>query len=641
MGKIVVLIFTFMITEINAQQFPDTTILLKEASVSSSRLYIEKEIQKTMPIDSAVLARNSASTVAEILAAETHLFIKSYGSGSLATTSFRGGNASHTALLWNGFALNNAMNGQNDLSLLSSQLFSGLDIVYGGTSASWGSGAIGGAIHLKNEPVFNNGIKSSIAVNVANFSSFSQSASASLSKSNSFFSIGLINSSAKNNFPYYTNDTENTIKKQEHSGYSNQGIISSGNFILKKNQSLNFHLWIQNTDRNIPPITLQNESIASQIDRSIRASGEWKKIKKKLIFSFRNALFIEKLIYTDSVSEIHSESLTKTCISEGELIFRLNENHRLATSINNTFYLANSDGYENTKSQNRTALFTNYNFISGNKKYLMSAGIRQEIVNEKIIPFTFSFASDYKLKENLHLTASASKVYRLPSLNDLYWHPGGNSNLLPESGYSFDGGIIASYTYKEMLKISFDASAYSRKINNWIIWMPGVSYWTPTNIMEVWSRGTETKINLELTLKNNTNIQFWILTNYVISTNEKPTSENDASVGRQLIYVPMYSGHGGISFSFNEWTLIYRHHYTGYRYTSTDNYEYLKPYSLADIRLSFNKKIKKCTLIFFIQANNLFNENYQIIRFRPMPLRNYQTGIQFNFHQPKTKKQNL
>lgn len=630
-----------MVSEIAAQQLPDTSILLNEASVSSSRLYIEKEIQKTLPLDSSIFARNSSASIAEILAAETHLFIKSYGSGSLATTSFRGGSASHTVLLWNGFALNNAMNGQNDLSLLSSQLFSGLDIVYGGTSASWGSGAIGGTIHLKNEPVFNNGFKSSLALNAANFSSFSQSASASVSNQKSSFSVGIINASSKNNFPFYTDDSENSNKKLEHAEFKNQGITGSGNFILKNNQSLNFHIWAQNTDRNIPPVMLQDNSSAYQQDQSFRTSGEWKKMKKKSVFAFRNAFFYEKLNYTDSVSEIQSENNTQTCISEGEYNYRFNDNNRLAVAINNSFYHANTDGYETKKSQNRTAIFANYFYTSANKKYLLSANLRQEIVNKEIIPFTFSLSSLYKWKEGLHFLASASKVYRLPSLNDLYWNPGGNLNLLPENGFSFEGGITASCKYKELLKISFDASTYSRKISNWIIWMPGISFWTPSNLMEVWSRGTETKTNFEFILKNKTTIQFWLLTNYVISTNEKSTSENDASVDKQLIYVPMYIGHGGISVSFKEWSFIYRHHYTGYRYTSTDNYQYLNPYFLADFRLSFHKKIKKCNFIFFIQVNNLFNENYQIIRYRPMPLRNYQTGIQIKFHSPKKIKQKL
>ena len=89
---------------------------------------------------------------------ESPIFIKSYGLGSLATTSFRGGSASHTAILWNGFNLGSPMNGQLDLSLVPVSLANNVSIQYGGAGALWGSGAVGGAILLNSEPEFDQGL---------------------------------------------------------------------------------------------------------------------------------------------------------------------------------------------------------------------------------------------------------------------------------------------------------------------------------------------------------------------------------------------------------------------------------------------------------------------------------------------------
>ena len=153
--------------------------------------------------------------------------------------------------------------------------------------------------------------------------------------------------------------------------------------------------------------------------------------------------------------------------------------------------------------------------------------------------------------------------------------------------------------------------------------------------MEVWSRGLETRTELNYTLKD-LNVKLSLLSGYVLSTNEKKKSENDLSVGKQIIYVPIYSGSGKLSVSYKSFKLCYSQSYTGYRYTSSDNSQYLTPYTLAYIYMAYNFKFQKFNTDFFIRLNNIFNENYQVVMNRAMPLINYQLGLNFNFY--KTKK---
>ena len=121
-------------------------------------------------------------------------------------------------------------------------------------------------------------------------------------------------------------------------------------------------------------------------------------------------------------------------------------------------------------------------------------------------------------------------------------------------------------------------------------------------------------------------------TNYVVSTNQKAINPNDASVDKQLIYVPMYSGQAYCSIEFSGFYFSYNHTYTGYRYTSTDNTEYLKPFHMDGIRLSKSIQLKKIKLNLSGQINNLFNAEYQVIQYRPMPLLNYQLGLAIQFN---------
>ena len=55
---------------------------------------------------------------------------------------------------WNGIPINSVASGLTDLRLLPSNGFNNLGISYGGNSTIFGSGSVGGTIHLNNIPIF-------------------------------------------------------------------------------------------------------------------------------------------------------------------------------------------------------------------------------------------------------------------------------------------------------------------------------------------------------------------------------------------------------------------------------------------------------------------------------------------------------
>ena len=73
----------------------------------------------------------------------------------------------------------------------------------------------------------------------------------------------------------------------------------------------------------------------------------------------------------------------------------------------------------------------------------LSVTLREEMYGDKWVPLIPAFFIDGILskKGNIVAKASVSRNYRFPTLNDLYFLPGGNTDLVPESGFSYDGGI--------------------------------------------------------------------------------------------------------------------------------------------------------------------------------------------------------
>src|SRR5690349_12706560 len=126
-------------------QQPDSlgTRQIAEVLVTARRLTLFTPGSRQTKIDSAALSQNKAGNLADLLQFRTPIFVKTYGQNMLATVSFRGTSASHTAVLWNGFSITQPTLGQTDLSLLPVNSLKTVEILHGSGGANFGSGAIG------------------------------------------------------------------------------------------------------------------------------------------------------------------------------------------------------------------------------------------------------------------------------------------------------------------------------------------------------------------------------------------------------------------------------------------------------------------------------------------------------------------
>lgn len=631
-------LFLFAGATLHAQEPVDTTHRMKEVVITANRLDNFAAGTKVQQIDSATMGKYPMANLGDVLTNESSVFIKSYGAGSLATTSFRGGSASHTAVLWNGFNLNNPMNGQLDLSLLPGDFAGSITLQYGGTSALWGSGAVGGAILLNSSARFDQGLNVSLGSSVGSFGDYRQKVFVQLSQRRWISSLKVLHTTAKNDFVFYKPQINGaSLERQPHAELKQSGVLSENYFYINDFQKLTLCFWYQTADRNIPPTLLQDAGIANQKDESYRLTSEWRRTTNKNMLAARVGYFDERLTYSDVYYATPALSRSHTLISEVEWKVNVGNYFMLNTGMNATWEKAQSDGYPDALARTRLAGFASFQYRSQNEKLAVVLSGREELVNGKPVPFTFSLGSNLALFKWLSLYANGARVYRIPTFNDLYWNPGGNPSLLPESGYSAEAGASTKLQLHRDVVLASSVTVFTRFIDNWILWLPGPGYWSPQNIMKVWSRGMETNTELNVTC-GKVKINLGVATNYVLSTNEETRMVNDASVGRQLIYVPMYSGHAKAGIAYRNFSCSWLQNYTGYRYTSTDNYEYLEPFTLANVYASYQfiRSRFQCTV--FARCNNVFNVSYQVLLNRAMPLRNYQAGVAFQFQRPNKSK---
>lgn len=614
------------------------TIKLKEVDVVSKRIQNSSIGKKFQTIDTINMVLYKNQSLADLLNFQTPVFIKNYGPGSLSTTSFRGGNASQTAVLWNGLNIQNTMLGQIDLSTIPSSFFNQVDVEYGGSSANWGSGAMGGSIHLNNTHQLNNGVYTKLNFLTGNIGSASLSTDIGYSDKRMSFKLKAYTVNNKNNFDYKLSDT-GKILKQKNAGYNSISALPELKLYLTPSQNIIVSAWFNKGSRRFPN-SKTNENYATQFDRNDRLNVNWNIEKNRIASNIKMAYLVDELNYTDSLANIFSNSRSKNMIFENDNYFKWQNNQTINVAANITANKAITNNYADVKSLTRASLtFGNKGFYLDDK-LIVRTSLRFENVSTGQKPITYNLALNYKLNEKIELKMNTGKVYRLPTLNDLYWNPGGNPNLKPEEGFTSDGTICFEQKYKSTTFI-LDAGIFNKRISNWILWLPGSNgNPTPSNVQEVWSRGTETTWQIHYK-KDKWFVQLKCLTSYVISTITKNALENDNSLNKQLIYTPRYIVNGIATLAYQKLILSYQHNYTGYRFTSSDNSTWLNPYHYSTLRLNYLFNVNNMQFGTFANINNVLNKSFQIMLNRPMPLRYYEIGIQINYYNKKQTNKNI
>lgn len=566
----------------------------------------------------------------DLLVRNTATFIKQYSQGTLASPSLRGSGSAHTAIVWNGLSLQSSMNGQTDLSLISSSFFDQLTIQEGAAAATWGSGAIGGILFLESSLPKENQIL--IGQTIGSWGFSQQQVDAALTiHPRVQLRTRLLHSSAINNFAFLNLAHSNPeIERQTNANQQGQGIMQDLHIKTGKFSQVDLSAWVQENRRHIPPIITIPVSVAHQFDQSRRFSGTWKVQHKRSSDLKITAGYLSELIhYVDSLFLIDSRNTTNTLIQESVWGKSLKEGrHRIEAGYNFTRSQAKSPGFGSVlKFQQRFSIFGSIRSFFHQRKTQTLLVLRQEAV-EGLAPMTIpSFSIQRELNKTFALKAQVARTYRIPTLNDLYWQPGGNPSLLSEKGFAYEGGIHFTSNASPW---NWQASTgvFSTQVDNWIQWLPGAIFWSPQNLLNVVSQGLEFRLK-ELRWKvGKKQVKLSSHWQYVRSRiHENPHLPQ--TVGKQLIYTPYLTGNDVLSFSLGTLQLDLIHGYTGFRYTTSDNASSLPAFHLFHASLSQEISVREYTCTLFVQVNNLGNTTYHVISLRPMPLRSWMTGIQF------------
>jgi iron complex outermembrane receptor protein len=254
---------------------------------------------------------------------------------------------------------------------------------------------------------------------------------------------------------------------------------------------------------------------------------------------------------------------------------------------------------------------------------------RELLVDSKFIMPDYSAAIDYEIVKNSgsFLKMNFSRNSKVPTMNDLFWNPGGNPDLLNEYSYTGEISIDLRKKYGDHNEFNSDFTVYSGRIKDMIQWRPGsMSYWTPENIASVGASGIETGLGYNY-LMNRTAVRFSIQYSYNRSRDLDMKEGEDL----QLIYVPEHQFNSSIRTTFRNFSGGLTGSYTGKRYTTTDNSEFLPGYLLFNVNTGYSFRMDRSFFELTLRAENLLNKQYEVIAWYPMPGRSFLFSVTYRF----------
>lgn len=644
---------------------------LREIVVWGKRPMKEIGVQKTA-FDSVALKENIALSMADILTFNSSVFVKSYGRATLSTVAFRGTSPSHTQVTWNGMRINNPMLGMTDFSTIPAYFIDNASLLHGTSSVNETGGGLGGLVRLATTPDVGEGINAQYVQGIGSFSTFDEFGRFTYGDDHWSVSTRVVYSSSPNDYKYVNHDKKVNIYDDDHNiigqyhpternrsgAYKDFHALQEIYYNTNKGDRFGLNAWFIKSNRELPMLTTdygdERDFENRQRENTFRGvlswdhnRSSWKAGAKAGYIHTWMAYDYRREISEGNWAEMtRSRSKVNTVFGqlEGEytparrwyFTANLSAHQHFVRSEDKNIILQDGDkaivGYDKGRIEISGAFSAKWQPVD---PIGLSVVLREEMFGDRWAPLIPAFFIDGLIsrKGNVMVKASVSKNHKFPTLNDLYFLPGGNPDLRSENGWSYDAGASFDTGWTQPFPVSVGGSVtwFDSYIDDWIMWLPTTKgFFSPRNVKKVHAYGIEGKLNLAMEP-----FKGWVVDlngsySWTPSVNRgEKMSPADQSVGKQLPYVPKHSASLTGHLTWRSWGFLYKWAYYSERFTmSSNDYTltgHLPRYFMSNISLEKGLSFKPVDLQLKFAVNNLFNEDYLSVLSRPMP------GINFEF----------
>ena len=633
------------------------TYHIEEVSVSAQR--IRKDVIPVQRLAGEELQKLSVHSVADAIRYFSGIQIKDYGGiGGLKTVNIRGLGTQHVGVFYDGVQLGNAQNGQIDLGRFSLDNMEAVSLYNGQKSAIFQSAkdfASAGSIYM-----------------TARHPSFGEGQNYRLKGTFKTGSFGLVNPSVL---------LEHRLSKQVSGSLSAEYMYTSGKYKFRYRQKNGYDItetrkngdveairaeyglfgdmqggewkakaYLYNSERGLPGAAVRETGDFVHEDRqwdtNFFLQGSFRKHWGNYSLQTNGKYAYDYLHYLSDPRLDVTTMYVNNHYRQHELYFSAANMLNILpfwsadVSVDFQWNKLNADLVNFVYPCRYTALVAAATALHF-ERFKLQANLLGTFVHEttkvpnaaagdkhKYTPTVVASWQPFK-NEDLNLRAFYKKIFRMPTLNDLYYTFIGNIDLNPEYTTQYDIGVTYSRKFRGgyPVRLEFQADAYYNEVTDKIVAMPTSNQfrWTMVNLGYVEMRGVDVALQTEWHLLKDLKANLRV--NYTYEKAQDFTDAKSDYYGGQIPYIPWHSGSAVLNLSYRDWDMNYSFIYTGERYESSANIpeNYAKEWYTNDLSLSRRLHWKKMLWKLTAEVNNVFNQQYEVVQWYPMP------GINFRF----------
>ena len=625
------------------------------------RIELQNDSILLMGDNQRITSKNSWVSAPEDIGALTQkiagVTLKNYGGvGGMKTIAYRGISGTNTAILLDGFSLQNNMVGQLDLSNLQVDNLVSLTFSSGGqtdellpvTALMQGNMLMINTFENKHS---NDTLEVRFTSKIGSFGLVDNYGCIKRGLATSLVSVYGKVRSFNGNYPYTIENGSMLSSNTRKNNALNEGFVGV-NYTRYFGKHYKFHssVHFNQSKRGLPgAVILYNETANQQLNQQNsywNVETEYKGTKSRI--RMYNSLNYGYLNYVDPSYLNKSGGLNQwyyNTVNQTGITF----NRKLKTDSIFSLYGGIEHTFSTLTATNQyTFSPTRFHFQSvvGLKTNMKQSVIMLQIGNHNLqnkqgdlVSKTNAWTSLIHFEKKIYATffglprAWFKQTFRMPSFSELYYNSIGNKALKPELTLQFNVGT--SYRFlTNSFHISLDA--YYNKIDNKILAIPtkNLFVWSIQNIGKVQVFGIDLMLKKNWRLKKNFELNGAINYSYQkvqdISDSKSPTYKN------QLAYFPTHTLQSELTLlMFNKTGLHLSNSMLSNRYVLNENNatNLLSGFSILDFTCyykmqTFNKQILKMSFT----VKNCFNTPYQYISYFVMPGRNYLMTLSYAFN---------
>ena len=629
---------------------------LDVATVSTHRNAAVISLSPVRSFTESGIERIGAVGLHEVIEQFSGVSIKDYGGiGGLKTVSVRNLGASHTAVIYDGFAISDAQNGQIDISRFDLDDIASVSMSIGQEDDIFCSArhlTAAGVLRIENtRPTFRDGTTEvNTRMTLGSFGTYLPHVALKQQiGSGHALKVALNGTFSKGDYPFeLQNGRITSIEKRINSDVQAYGVetdfYADWNSKGQLKAKVNFH----SSERGLPgSVILYTQNAYERLwDRSVMSG----------IMYDRNFRHKWKLHADAGFTGSFNRHLDTNPIYSKPQDSRYNQNEysfavrSLYEPVSGWVIVLAEDLFCNTLSSNipECPLPVRLSSVSAlsakfeGDRIKLSASLAGTYVTEELS--TGKAPSDrfrvspmigisWLFHHNFRLRASYKDGFRVPTFNDLYYARVGNVNLRPEIARQFNLGLTFSGTY-DWGSADITADAYHNFVKDKITAVPTMFIWKMSNVGEVTMYGTD--ITASALWRVCTWLNIHASANWSLQYALDITDPDSKNYRHQIPYTPRHYGCGYLLLETKWINLSYRMTGSSKRYAKTQNIPANEIPAYFDHGISLNRefafgKSHDCRIRISLEALNLADSNYEVIQFYPMPGRSFRLTLKFKY----------